>query len=163
MKIAIIGAGWAGMAAAIQATKNGHTAIVFEAARAIGGRARALKTSLPDGTEVTLDNGQHILIGAYSDTLKLMAEVGVQEQDALLRTPMALLFPDGQGLRFPNWPTPLDALGGIVTARGWTWADKGSLLRVATGWQFSRFLCAPHTVSRHLMRRAHTPRHGRID
>ena len=143
MKIAIIGAGWAGMAAAVRFTKNGHTAIVFEAARAIGGRARALNTSLPDGTEVTLDNGQHILIGAYSDTLKLMAEVGVREQDALLRTPMALLFPDGKGLRFPNWPTPLDALGGIVTAKGWTWADKGSLLRVATTWQFSRFLCAP--------------------
>jgi hydroxysqualene dehydroxylase len=143
MKIAIIGAGWAGMAAAVQATKHGHTAIVFEAARTLGGRARALNTSLPDGTEVTLDNGQHILIGAYADTLKLMAEVGVREPDALLRTPMALLFPDGKGLRFPNWPTPLDALGGIVTAKGWTWADKGSLLRVATAWQFSRFLCAP--------------------
>ncbi|WP_210546707.1 hydroxysqualene dehydroxylase HpnE [Rhodoferax sp. PAMC 29310] len=143
MKIAIIGAGWAGMAAAVQVTKSGHTAIVFEAARAIGGRARALDTSLPDGTEVTLDNGQHILIGAYADTLKLMAEVGVREQDTLRRTPMALLFPDGKGLRFPNWPTPLDALGGIVTAKGWTWADKGSLLRVATAWQFSRFLCPP--------------------
>jgi squalene-associated FAD-dependent desaturase len=143
MKIAIIGAGWAGMAAAIQATKNGHTAIVFEAARTIGGRARALNTSLPDGTEVTLDNGQHILIGAYADTLELMSEVGVREQDAVLRTPMALLFPDGKGLRFPNWPTPLDALGGILTAKGWSMADKWSLLRVATAWQFSRFLCAP--------------------
>jgi squalene-associated FAD-dependent desaturase len=143
MKIAIIGAGWAGMAAAVQATKNGHNAIVFEAARATGGRARALNVTLPNGTEVTLDNGQHILIGAYADSLKLMAEVGVREQDALLRLPMSLLFPDGQGLQFPRWPTPLDALAGIVTARGWTLADKGSLLRVATAWQFSRFTCAP--------------------
>jgi squalene-associated FAD-dependent desaturase len=143
MKIAIIGAGWAGMAAAVQATKNGHTAIVFEATRALGGRARALNTTLPDGTEVTLDNGQHILIGAYSHTLKLMAEVGVPERDALLRTPMSLLFPNGQGLRFPNWPTPLDALAGIVTAHGWTVADKWSLLRVATAWQIKRFKCLP--------------------
>lgn len=143
MKIAIIGAGWAGMAAAVQATQNGHTAIVFEAARALGGRARALDALLPNGTEVALDNGQHILIGAYTDTLKIMAEVGVREQDALLRIPMALRFPDGQGIQFPRWPTPLDALAGIVTAKGWTVADKGSLLRVATAWQLSRFTCAP--------------------
>ncbi len=143
MKIAIIGAGWAGMAAAVQATQNGHHAIVFEATRAIGGRARALNATLPTGAKVTLDNGQHILIGAYVDSLALMAEVGVREADALLRIPMSLLFPDGKGLQFPRWPTPLDALAGIVTAKGWTLADKWSLLRVATAWQFSRFTCLP--------------------
>ena len=143
MKIAIIGAGWAGMAAAVQATKNGHTAIGFEASRTMGGRARALNATLPNGTAVTLDNGQHILIGAYTDSLKLMAEVGVREQDALLRLPMALRFPEGQGITFPRWPTPLDALAGIVTAKGWTLGDKASLLRVATAWQFSRFTCVP--------------------
>ena len=61
------------MAAAVAATETGHHATVFEAARAVGGRARALNGTLPDGTEVTLDNGQHILIGAYADTLALMA------------------------------------------------------------------------------------------
>ena len=143
MKIGIIGAGWAGMAAAVQATKNGHTAIVFEAARTLGGRARALNATLPNGVEATLDNGQHILIGAYADSLQLMAEVGVPEQDALLRLPMSLRFPDGQGIAFPRWPTPLDAVAGIVTAKGWTLRDKASLLRVATAWQLSRFTCAP--------------------
>lgn len=141
MKIAIIGAGWAGMAAAVDATQAGHHAIVFEASRAIGGRARGLKGTLPDGTPVTLDNGQHILIGAYSETLNLMRRVGVQAEDALLRLPMTLLFPDGQGLQFPPWPTPLDALAGIVTARGWSVADKWSLLRAATGWQLRGFQC----------------------
>lgn len=143
MRIAILGAGWAGMAAAVQATKNGHRAIVFEASRVTGGRARALNATLPNGAEVTLDNGQHILIGAYADSLKIMAEVGVREQDALLRLPMSLRLPDGQGLQFPRWPTPLDGLAGIVTAKGWSLGDKASLLRVATAWQFSRFTCAP--------------------
>lgn len=143
MKIGIIGAGWAGMAAAVQVTKNGHTAIVFEASRTTGGRARALNATLPNGVEATLDNGQHILIGAYADSLQLMAEVGVPEQNALLRLPMSLRFPDGQGIAFPRWPTPLDAFAGIVTAKGWTLRDKTSLLRVATAWQFSRFACAP--------------------
>jgi squalene-associated FAD-dependent desaturase len=143
MKIAIIGAGWAGMAAAVTATQHGHTAIILEASHAIGGRARGLKSTLPNGQEVLLDNGQHILIGAYTDTLKLMQTVGVDPHTALLSQPMALLFPDGQGLQFPDWPTPLDALAGILGARGWSMADKASLLRVAIGWQLKRFKCAP--------------------
>ena len=142
MKIAIIGAGWAGMAAAVEATQAGHHAIVFEAAHAIGGRARAVKSTLPDGTPVTLDNGQHILIGAYSETLRLMRRVGVPPDEALLRRPMTLQFPDGQGLRFPPWPAPLDALAGILGARGWGMADKWSLLRIAIHWQIRSFQCA---------------------
>ncbi len=145
MKIAIIGAGWAGMAAAVEATQAGHHAIVFEASREVGGRARAVNSALPDGTPVTLDNGQHILIGAYSETLRLLRRVGVQPDIALLRRPMTLVFPDGQGLRFPAWPTPLDALAGIVAARGWSVVDKWSLLRVATGWQIDGFQCGAAT------------------
>ncbi len=150
MKIAIIGAGWAGMAAAVEATQAGHTSIVFEASRAIGGRARALNGTLPDGTPVLLDNGQHILIGAYTETLRLMRQVGVPPATALLRLPMTLLFPDGRGLRFPAWPTPLDAVAGIVAARGWTLADKWSLLRVASGWQRQGFRCDASTSVAHL-------------
>jgi len=90
---------------------------------------------------VLLDNGQHILIGAYTEAQRLMRVVGVQPELALLSQPMCLVFPDGQGLRFPAWPTPLDALGGILGARGWRWHDKWSLLRVATGWQLSGFQC----------------------
>lgn len=144
MKIAIIGAGWAGMAAAVAATQAGHHATVFEASRALGGRARALNGTLPDGTPVVLDNGQHILIGAYTETLRLMQQVGVDPATALRSQPMALVFPDGLGLRFPAWPTPLDTLAGIVTARGWSLLDKWSLLRTATGWQRRGFQCPAH-------------------
>ena len=153
MKIAIIGAGWAGMAAAVAATQAGHHAIVFEAAHALGGRARALQGTLPDGTPVMLDNGQHILIGAYSDTLRLMRLVGVKPDTALLSQPMTLLFPDNKGLRFPAWPTPLDALAGILSAQGWTLTDKLSLLRVATGWQWQGFQCDPHASVAQLCQR----------
>nr|WP_315495266.1 hydroxysqualene dehydroxylase HpnE [uncultured Rhodoferax sp.] len=145
MKVAVVGAGWAGMAAAVTATQAGHHATVFEAARAVGGRARALNGTLPDGTPVVLDNGQHILIGAYSETLKLMRSVGVDPEATLLRLPLTLLFPDGDGLALPDWPSPLDALAGIARAKGWTWADKWSLLRAATGWQLNGFACAPQT------------------
>lgn len=152
MKIAIIGAGWAAMAAAVEATQAGHHAIVFEASRAIGGRARAINGTLPDGTPVTLDNGQHILIGAYSETLRLMRLVGVDPDIALLRLPMTLRFPDSLGLRFPAWRTPLDALAAIASARGWSMTDKWSLLRAATGWQQQGFQCEATTSVAQLCR-----------
>ncbi|WP_223904117.1 hydroxysqualene dehydroxylase HpnE [Rhodoferax lithotrophicus] len=147
MKVAIIGAGWAGLAAAVTATQAGHQTTIFEAAHTVGGRARGLKglknCTLPDGTPVHLDNGQHILIGAYTNTLKLMHQVGVPVEKVLLSLPMTLRFPDGLGLQFNNWPTPLDALAGIFTARGWSVRDKRALLQAAIGWQVQGFTCPP--------------------
>ena len=75
MKLAVIGAGWAGCAAAVEATRLGHHVTVFEAARIAGGRARRVDSHWPDGTALPLDNGQHILIGAYTETLRLMADL----------------------------------------------------------------------------------------
>ena len=145
MKLAVVGAGWAGLAAAVQATQAGHTVTVFEAARTPGGRARSVPVAGPQGQALTLDNGQHILIGAYTATLQLMRDVGVDPDAALHRRPLALQFPDGSGLRCPDAPAPLDALVGICTARGWQWRDKLSLLRAAIGWQRAGFVCAPGT------------------
>lgn len=143
MKLAVIGAGWAGMAAAVQATRDGHQVTVFEAARTLGGRARTVPGTLPDGQDVLLDNGQHILIGAYSDTLRLMRDVGVDPDAALLRGPLTLQFPDGRGLRLPHLPTPLDAFVGITRARGWPLGARLGLLREALRWQMAGFQCAP--------------------
>lgn len=143
MRIAIIGAGWAGMAAAMAAVQAGHQATVFEAARTVGGRARALEAAAPDGSMLQLDNGQHILIGAYTESLRLMRLVGVDLDTALLRRPLVLRFPDGSGLRLPNLPPPWDALLGIARARGWAWGERLALLRTAHAWQRADFACAP--------------------
>lgn len=147
MKIGIVGGGWAGMAAAVSACEAGHAVTVFEASRTLGGRARALEAALPDGTPVTLDNGQHILIGAYTETLRLMRLVGLDPETTLLRRPLSLPFPDGTGLQTPgyaaNWPAPLDAIAAIATARGWSWPERLSLIRASLGWQWAGFQCAP--------------------
>ncbi len=149
MKVAIVGAGWAGMAAAVAACEKGHAVTVFEAARTLGGRARALPALLPDGTPVTLDNGQHILIGAYTEALRLMRHVGVDTDATLRRLPLALPFPDGTGLQTPalamQWPAPLDALAAIATAQGWSWHERLSLIRTCLGWQWAGFSCAPQS------------------
>lgn len=107
-----------------------------------GGRARRVDHM----HGMALDNGQHILIGAYTATLKLMREVGVDVEKALHRLPLSLRFADGGGLKLPRLPAPLDLLAGIFTARGWTWRDKSSLLRTAVGWRLGGFRCAPETT-----------------
>ncbi len=140
LKVAVVGAGWAGCAAAVEATRLGHHVTLFEASRTLGGRARRVDV-MHKGKLLALDNGQHILIGAYAETLQLMADVGIDIPRSLLRLPLTLRFPDGSGLALPNLPAPLDALAGILAARGWSWLDKLSLLKVAIGWQLAGFQC----------------------
>ena len=136
----------AGLAAAVQAARDGHQVELFEASRTLGGRARALACHLPDGTVATLDNGQHILIGAYTDTLALMREVGVDPEAALLRMPLSMQFADGSGLACPRWPSPWDALAGILRARGWLWGERLSMLGAALRWQLRNFQCGAATT-----------------
>ncbi len=147
MRLAVVGAGWAGMAAAVTAAEQGADVTVFEASRVLGGRARALPITLPDGRSLTLDNGQHILIGAYRETLALMQTVGVDLEQTLLQLPLGLPLPDGSGLQTPAWAAgwrpPLDALSAIATARGWTWGDRLALLRTTLRWRLQGFACRP--------------------
>ena len=81
------------MAAAVTLAGRGIPAIVFESGPVPGGRARRVRT---EGRE--LDNGQHILIGAYTELLRLMKLVGVPAS-ALLRMPIELRYADGFLLR----------------------------------------------------------------
>jgi squalene-associated FAD-dependent desaturase len=157
MKVAIVGTGWAGLACAIEATRAGHSVTLFEAARTLGGRARALPVRLPSGQTVVLDNGQHILIGAYAATLALMRTVGIDPAAVLHRLPLTLRFPDGGGLQVPRWPPPFDLLTGILRARNWSWRDKTALARTAIGWRASGFRCAPQVSVAELCRSL-TPR-----
>ncbi|WP_372658716.1 hydroxysqualene dehydroxylase HpnE [Hydrogenophaga sp.] len=147
MKIAIVGGGWAGMAAAVELAGAHHDITVFEATRTLGGRARALDVELPDGTPITLDNGQHLLIGAYTETLALMQRVGMPPAQSLLRLPLSLAFSDGSGLQTPSWaagwPAPLDAVAAIATATGWSWRERLALVRTSLAWQRAGFVCAP--------------------
>ena len=90
--VAIIGAGWSGLAAAVTLAARGIGVTVYEASRSLGGRARRINLG---GNE--LDNGQHILIGAYRDTLGLMRKIGVDPESALSRLPLELRYADGFG------------------------------------------------------------------
>lgn len=136
-QIAVVGAGWAGLAAAIRATEAGHRVTLLEMAPQPGGRARSLGEGEP------LDNGQHILIGAYTRTLALLRTVGTRPEDALLRCPLVLRYPDGRGLSLPTGPAIPAFVRGVLACRGWGWRDKVALLRTAGAWAARGFRCAP--------------------
>lgn len=145
-RIAVVGGGWAGMAAAVSLVQRGHHVSLWETARHWGGRARALAVQDLQGRPLTVDNGQHILIGAYTDSLALMRTVGVDVEQALLRLPLDLRDGHGHGLQLPDLPPPWDAALGIARARGWSWRDKYALLARAARWKRSHFRCNAHAT-----------------
>ena len=142
VRLAVIGAGWSGLAAALEALARGARVTVFEMAPAPGGRARDLNPGIGDG----LDNGQHICIGAYAETLRLMAAVGVPEVDAFLRLPLTLVDAGGAGLRLPPGRAMPAFVRATLARRGWSWRDRLALLRTAAGWARSGFACAPSST-----------------
>ena len=134
-RIAVVGAGWAGLAAAVEATCVGHHVVVCDTAKQAGGRARGVGA---------WDNGQHILIGAYSQTLALMRRIGALPEALLWREPLALRRADGGGIALPDAAPRLAFAGGVFTAPGWPLAAKLALLREAWKWQRDGFACAGH-------------------
>lgn len=145
-QVAIIGAGWAGLAAAVAATQAGLRVSVYEAAREPGGRARNVPVQARSGgalaQRLRLDNGQHILIGAYRASLDLMRTVGADPRACLQRVPLDLRDAAGNGLALPDWPAALQPLAGvwaILSAQGWRWQSRWALLRTLRQWQRQGF------------------------
>lgn len=143
-RIAVIGAGWAGLAASVRLTEAGQHVTLYDMSRTAGGRARTVEHQ-----GLTLDNGQHILIGAYRRTLDLMRTVGVDPAAVLMRLPLALVTPDGRGLRLPPGPAVPAFARGVLSHRDWPFGDRLALLAHAASWGLRRFRCDPAwTVAR---------------
>lgn len=138
--VAVIGAGWAGCAAAVELTRAGADVTVYEAARTAGGRARRIAYQ-----NQSLDNGQHILLGTYRESLRLMRHVGLNPAQLLMRLPLHMRYPnseDGMSMLAPRLPAPLHLLVGVLLAKGLMLADKLSLARFSSaarwmGWQLN--------------------------
>ena len=123
MTVAIIGGGYAGMAAAVELAARDIPVTVFEAAPALGGRARRVTIN-----DTALDNGLHILIGAYSETLRLIEKVA-PGRDSFLRLPLDLQVHQRFRLRAAKLPAPLHVAWALLTARGLSRADKRAAAR----------------------------------
>jgi len=137
-EIVIAGAGWSGLAAAVQLCKHGFSVNLLEAAQQAGGRARSIIID-----QQSLDNGQHILLGAYQNVLKLLSLLNINEKDVLLRQPLQLNIhgPMETGIRIKtaNLFSPMHILLGIMTAKGFSIYEKILLLRAMFSFRLKKF------------------------
>lgn len=148
-RIAIIGAGYAGMACAVELAAAGRRVHVFEASQTLGGRARSVEIE-----GVTVDNGAHIFVGAYEETLRLMTLVGAKPARVLRRLPLHLDFPGEFRLAAPRLPAPLHLAWALLTARGLTLNDKLAALRfmraiAGQGFRLAEDIPAAELLARH--------------
>jgi squalene-associated FAD-dependent desaturase len=136
-RVAVVGAGWAGLAAAVECTSAGLDVTLFEASRHLGGRAASLASK-----GLLLDIGQHILIGAYRETLDLMQRVGASPERIFYRSPLQLAYPDGSGLVLPPGPAVQAFLRGVLGLGELSWGDRLRFLAWAAQCQWRGFQCS---------------------
>jgi len=122
--VAVIGAGYAGLAAAVELIRAGCRVTVFESSRVMGGRARVVEL---DG--LRLDNGQHILLGAYTETLRLLRFLKVPPK-RLLSLPLTLHVPGRLHMQAAALPAPLHLAMGMLRCRAMKWTDRLAAMRL---------------------------------
>ena len=133
MHVAIIGGGMAGLSAAATLAEQGIQTTLFESGPHFGGRARSVAIEFNSQT-FQVDNGQHILLGAYHETLKLLEKVGVQEKQAFLRLPLALNMNSPRHkktFKLANLnflPHPLNQLFGFLCCKGLSYKERISVV-----------------------------------
>ena len=121
--IIVVGGGWAGLSCAVELSLVGHRITLLESAKQLGGRARRVAFG-----DEPVDNGQHVLIGAYRQTLALMKRLNIPLDELLQRQRLDLHAQscDGQefNLRLHNALVPLNLLLGLLFAKGFNLSDK---------------------------------------
>ena len=128
----VIGAGCAGLSAATALADAGARVLVLEARPGLGGRATAFRD--PETGE-RVDNGQHILMGCYEDTLAFLARIGASGR-VQWQTGLSLSMIDRRGhetvLKLPLVASPLHLLGGVMAWDALSWGERLSVLRVGS-------------------------------
>jgi hydroxysqualene dehydroxylase len=129
--VIVIGAGVAGLRAAVAAAARGAAVVVLEAKAVLGGRATAF-TDPATGERV--DNGQHVLLGCYDETLAFLRQIGT-DQRVLMQSGLDVEFVDRQGVRSrltcPSLPAPFNLLGGLFDWSALGWRDRFAALALS--------------------------------
>lgn len=126
MRVAIIGAGFGGLAAAYDLRNAGHEVVIFEAADYVGGLSAGFKASHWDWT---VERYYHHWFQSDRDILGLIRELGLQDKVFFPR-PKTVVYYNG---RF----YPLDSPIAALTFPGFTWPDK---IRFGTITAYLRYL-----------------------
>ncbi len=154
--LCVIGGGWAGIAAAVEACDRGLTVALLDAAPQLGGRARTLEIDMGFGP-LRLDNGQHLMMGAYRETLALMSRVAPDEFRALHRSPLHLCDTNGLSLRATGAPAPLHLALGLVQSKGLGLTGLFACARLMLALQRCGWRVEAGESVAHLLERAHQP------
>jgi len=126
----IIGAGCAGFSAATALVERGARVLVLEARPGLGGRATAF-TDPETGERV--DNGQHILMGCYTDTLAFLDRIGASDRvtwQTGLKVPMIDRAGHESMLSLPALPSPLHFLAGVLAWDALRWSERLSVVKI---------------------------------
>ncbi|MCT7984007.1 15-cis-phytoene desaturase [Laspinema sp. A4] len=125
MRVAIAGAGLAGLSCAKYLTDMGHTPIVLERRDVLGGKVAAWKDADGDWYET----GLHIFFGAYPNMLQLFGELGIEDRLQWKEHTMIFNQPEAPGtysrFDFPDLPAPLNGVMAILGNNDMlTWPEK---------------------------------------
>lgn len=127
----VVGGGFAGLAAATALAEAGARVLLVEARPHLGGRARSW---LDPDTGTIVDNGQHLFMGCYRETLRLLDRIGTRT-GLQFQTRLSVPFVDRGGavgtFSLPAWPHPFDLAAGLVRFPCLGVADRLRLLKVA--------------------------------
>lgn len=111
-----MGGGFAGFAAAIALQERRHDVVVLERRGVLGGRATSSRDAV---TGEDVDNGTHLMVGAYTATLDLVRRAGAQDL-VLAQDNLKLEWVDDAGktaLDCPPLGAPLHLLAGLLGLR----------------------------------------------
>ncbi len=121
--VIIVGGGWAGLTCATELASMGYQITLLESARQLGGRARRVAFD-----DQPVDNGQHILIGAYRETFAVLKRLNISLSKSIDRRALNLLFQYCGGRKFnlklPALLTPLNLFIGLLKAKGFSARDR---------------------------------------
>ena len=128
--VVVIGAGFAGLSAAVRIADAGLRVAVIEEAPRLGGRATAF-TDRETGERV--DNGQHVLFGCYRETYGFLRRIGTEALAPLQRRlALTMVGPDGRVARLqcPDWRPPWHLVGGVLRWSALPFSDRLTALRL---------------------------------
>ncbi len=131
MKALVIGGGWAGISAAMEAARLGWEVVLVEERPYLGGRARSF---IDQTTGDVIDNGQHVMMGCYHDLLRIVRDLGT---DHLLEAQRALrvaFVDESRGLDVldaSRMPGKLGMAWGLMRLRNLTVAERLAIMRLA--------------------------------